>query len=189
MGSNHKPLPLFEPVATPSPLPGKSAATTGVVIRPAEVDDVPAMAAIRAAEWETEAYWERRIGNYLCGELGAQHALPGHAVFVAIREEVVIGFIAGHRTRRHSCDGELEWRDVTAAHRRQGIAGKLVVTLAAWFVEQQALRVCIDVKPENTAARALYAKYGARPLNPHWMFWEDIRVATSTSPTAHPADV
>ena len=150
-----------------------------IVIRPAELPDVPAMAAIRAQAWETQDYWETRIGNYLRGEISAQHALPGHSVFVAIREQEVIGFIAGHRTTRHGCQGELEWIDVVKAHRRQGIAGQLVVTLAAWFIEQQALRVCIDVKPDNLAARGLYAKYGAQPLNPHWMFWEDIRVAIS----------
>jgi ribosomal protein S18 acetylase RimI-like enzyme len=151
-----------------------------VMIRPAEVSDVPAMAAIRAQEWETQAYWETRIGNYLRGEIDAQQALQGQAVvFVAVREGAVIGFIAGHRTRRHGCQGELEWIDVVAAHRRQGIAGQLIVTLASWFVEQKALRICIDVKPTNTAARALYAKFGARPLNPHWMVWEDVRVAVS----------
>jgi ribosomal protein S18 acetylase RimI-like enzyme len=151
-----------------------------IIIRPAELSDVPAMAAIRAQEWGTQPFWEERIGNYLRGAIAAQHALPGHAVFVAIREQAVIGFIAGHRTTRHGCQGELEWIDVVNAHRRQGIAGQLIVTLAAWFIEQQALRVCIDVKPENTAARGLYAKYGARPLNPYWMFWEDIRVAISS---------
>jgi ribosomal protein S18 acetylase RimI-like enzyme len=150
--------------------------TPSVIIRRAEERDVPTMAAIRAAEWETEAYWQRRIGNYLRGEIGAQHALPGHAVFVADLDGAVVGFVAGHRTTRHGCQGELEWIDVVAAHRRQGIAGRLIVTLAAWFIEQQAVRVCIDVKPENTAARGLYAKFGARPLNPHWMFWEDIRL-------------
>jgi ribosomal protein S18 acetylase RimI-like enzyme len=176
-GSNRKRLPLFDPAIAPIPGPGKSAATAPLVLRAAEVDDVPAMAAIRAAEWETEAYWQRRIGNYLRGELGAQHALGGNAVFVASLDADIVGFIAGHRTTRHGCDGELEWMDVAGAHRRQGIAGQLIVTLAAWFVEQQALRVCIDVKPENAAARGLYTKFGAQPLNPHWMFWDDIRVA------------
>lgn len=157
-------------------------ATAGaVMIRAAEASDVSAMAAIRAQVWETQAYWERRIGCYLRGEIGAQHALQGHAaVFVAIREGTVIGFIAGHRTTRHGCQGELEWIDVVATHRRQGIAGQLIVTLAGWFVERKALRVCIDVKPENTAARGLYAKFGAQTLNPHWMVWEDVRVALST---------
>ena len=135
------------------------------------------MAAIRAAEWETQAYWEKRIGAYLEGNVSAQHAVPGHAVFVADVEGEVVGFVAGHRTTRHKCQGELEWIDVVAAHRRRGIAGRMVVRLAEWFVQQQALRVCIDVKPENSVARGLYAKFGARPLNPYWMFWEDVGVA------------
>ena len=99
------------------------------------------------------------------------------AIFVADLEGAVVGFVAGHRTTRHGCQGELEWIDVVAAHRRRGIAGKMVVALAGWFVERQALRVCIDVKPENLVARGLYSKYGARPLNPYWMVWDDVRVA------------
>ena len=161
-----------------------------VMIRAAEACDVSAMAAIRALEWETQAYWERRIGNYVRGEIGAQQALQGHAAaFVAVREGTVIGFIAGHRTTRHGCQGELEWIDVVAAHRRQGIAGQMIVKLAGWFVEQEALRVCIDVKPENTAARGLYAKYGAQPLNPHWMVWEDVRVAVVVQRVLLPSGV
>ncbi len=150
--------------------------TETVLIRPAEPRDVPAMAAIRAAEWETQAYWEKRIGAYLAGNISAQHAVPGHAVFVAEVEGKIVGLVAGHRTTRHQCQGELEWIDVVAPYRRRGIAGRMVVTLAGWFAEQQTLRVCIDVKPENSVARGLYAKYGARPLNPYWMFWEDIGV-------------
>jgi RimJ/RimL family protein N-acetyltransferase len=151
--------------------------TGTVLIRPAEERDVRATAAIRAAEWETQAYWEKRIGAYLAGNISAQHAVPGHAAFVAEVADEVVGFIAGHRTTRHECQGELEWIDVVAPYRRRGIAGRMVVTLAGWFVEQQALRVCIDVKPENSVARGLYAKFGARPLNPYWMFWEDVGVA------------
>jgi ribosomal protein S18 acetylase RimI-like enzyme len=151
--------------------------TVPVTIRRAEERDIPAMAAIRAAEWETQEYWERRIGNYLRGAIAAQHALPGYAAFVADLDGAVVGFIAGHRTTRHGCQGELEWIDVVQAQRRQGIAGQMVVRLAAWFIEQQALRVCIDVQPKNLVARGLYAKFGARPLNPHWMIWDDVRVA------------
>ena len=146
------------------------------MIRPAGERDVPAMAAIRAAEWETQPYWEKRIGAYLAGSISAQQAVPGHAVFVAEAADEVVGFVAGHRTTRHQCQGELEWIDVVASHRRRGVAGRMVVTLAGWFVEQQALRVCIDVKPENLVARGLYGKFGARPLNPYWMVWEDVRV-------------
>ena len=34
-----------------------------IEVRPAEPADIPAMAAMRAEEWETEAYWRARIGH------------------------------------------------------------------------------------------------------------------------------
>ena len=45
--------------------------------------------------------------------------------------------------------------------------------MGAWFVEQNAVRICVDVQPQNIAARKLYARCGAQPLNLHWMVWED----------------
>jgi GNAT superfamily N-acetyltransferase len=134
------------------------------------------MAAIRARVWETEAYWLRRIGGYLSGEISPGQALPARAVFVAEDNGAVVGFVAGHRTQRHKCKGELEWIDVISECRGRGIAGRLLNTIADWFVSQNALRVCVDVAPQNAIARGLYAKHGAVPLNPHWMVWEDVRV-------------
>ena len=146
-----------------------------VVFQAAEDRDLDAMAAIRAREWETEAYWKRRIGGYMAVELSPQHALAARAVFVAVDDGEVVGFVAGHRTRRYACDGELEWINVASEQRGHGIAGQLLAVMARWFVEQQALRVCVDVEPKNTVARRFYTRYGAEPLNPHWMVWEDIR--------------
>ncbi len=145
-----------------------------VVFRPAEDGDLDAVAAIRAREWETEAYWKRRIGAYMMGEQSPQQALPSRAVFVAVDDGAVLGFVAGHRTRRYGCDGELEWINVAPEQRGRGIAGQLLVVMAHWFVEQKALRVCVDVEPGNSVARGLYAKYGAVRLNDHWMVWEDV---------------
>jgi GNAT superfamily N-acetyltransferase len=145
------------------------------VFRPAEDGDLDAMAAIRAREWETEAYWKRRIGSYISVEQSPQHALPTRAVFVAVDDGQVVGFVAGHRTRRYGCDGELEWINVAPEQRGRGIAGQLLVVMAAWFIEQGAFRVCVDVEPGNTVARGLYARYGAERLNNHWMVWEDTR--------------
>jgi GNAT superfamily N-acetyltransferase len=147
-----------------------------VEIRPAVDQDIAAMAAIRSQAWESEAYWLSRIGKYLEAEQSPQHALEPRAAFVAVDAGVVVGFVAGHRTRRYECDGELQWIDTAQGHRRRGIAGALLDTVAAWFVEQNALRVCVNVVPENFAARGLYTKYGARPLNENWLVWEDIRV-------------
>jgi predicted GNAT family acetyltransferase len=69
----------------------------------------------------------------------------------------------------------LQWINVAEQRRRSGIAGMLLATIAAWFVQQDALRVCVNVDPKNLAARRLYVKYGARSLNDQWMVWEDTR--------------
>lgn len=159
---------------------------TPAIIRPADAADVPAMATIRAAEWETQAYWERRIAGYLEGTHHPQHALSERAVFVAEEDGAVAGFVAGHRTQRLGCDGELEWINVAAAHRGRGIAEQLMVAMARWFVEQHAFRICVNVAPENARAVALYTKFGAQPLEKFWMVWPDIRVAFTPADSAEP---
>jgi GNAT superfamily N-acetyltransferase len=144
-----------------------------VTIRPVEPADIPAMAAIRAAEWETDAYWRDRIGRYLSGKQSPQQALAERAAFVAVEDGRIVGFVAGHRTRRLGCDGELQWINVESSSRGQGIAGGLMDAIGAWFVGHGVLRVCVNVEPENGAARRLYSKHGAQRLNNYWMIWED----------------
>jgi ribosomal protein S18 acetylase RimI-like enzyme len=145
-------------------------------VRPVEDADIASMAVLRAREWETKAFWESRIGRYLRGEHSPQKALPARTAFVADDHGAVVGFVSGHRTRRYGCDGELQWINVASEHRRRGIAGTLLGTMADWFVQQQAPRVCVNVDPKNAAACGLYKKYGAQLLNEHWLVWNDIRV-------------
>jgi ribosomal protein S18 acetylase RimI-like enzyme len=147
--------------------------------RRATLADVPALAAIRAAEWETQAYWEDRIRGYMLGEKNPQKALPQRVVIVAARADGVAGFIAGHLTRRFDCDSELQWIDVVDGARRQGIATELLRKLARWFVEQGARRVCVDVDPANAAGRAFYGRHGAVAMNTHWLAWDDITTVAS----------
>jgi ribosomal protein S18 acetylase RimI-like enzyme len=142
----------------------------------ADRSDIPAMARIRAAEWETEAYWNGRISGYLDGEIHPQHALKPRVIYVASEGDSLVGFIAGHLTRRHGCDGELEWINVIPERRASGIAAELLRLSAAWFVEHQALRICVDVDPANTAAQRFYRRHGAETLKPHWLVWNDIKV-------------
>lgn len=150
-----------------------------IALRPFEHVDLPAMAAIRAQEWETETFWAHRIGLYLSGEHSPRQALPARAAFVALDGAELVGFVAGHRTRRRACDGELQWVNVARERRGQGAAGKLIGRIGEWFVEQNACRVCVNVAPGNTAARTLYARHGAQPLDEHWMIWEDSRAMSA----------
>lgn len=78
-----------------------------VILRPVERTDITRMAELRAQTKGTESFWIDRIYQYLRGEHSPQHALADRSAFVAVEERNVVGFVAGHRTRRFHCDGEL----------------------------------------------------------------------------------
>ncbi len=154
-----------------------------VILRVVEEADVPSMAAIRALEWGTETFWTDRIGRYLSGQHSPQRALPARTAFVAIDGSDLVGFVAGHKTRRLGCDGELQWINVVKERRGLGVAAGLMTMISTWFAAQGVRRICVNVDPANLAARRLYAKHGAEVLNEQWMVWDDPRVM-GTSPDA-----
>jgi ribosomal protein S18 acetylase RimI-like enzyme len=141
------------------------------------------MAAIRAREWQTAEFWTASIGDYLAGTRSPQKAMPDRAVWVALEDHAVVGFVAGHLTTRFGCQGELQWINVLSEHRGKGIAGSLMNNMLEWFRHQNAFHICVDVEPQNSAARALYASYGAVPLSDYWMHWRDLRQMSLLPPT------
>ena len=144
--------------------------------RLAEKSDVPAMACIRAAEWETEEYWRGRISGYLDGELHPQHALIPRVGYVALEGESLVGFIAGHLTRRYACEGELEWINVVPERRGTAVAWEL---LRFWPLGLSNRRHHGSVWMFNLPtqfARWFYTRHGAEKLNAHWMVWNDIGI-------------
>ena len=145
-----------------------------VVYRQVERNDLPAMARIRAANAGTEAHWFTRISDYLDGKHRPQQALMLRVIFVAVDNDSLIGFVAGHLTRRHGCDGELQWIDVVPQWRGGGVASELLRQMASWFVEQNACRICVNVDPANARARRFYQRHGAAVLNEHWLVWDNI---------------
>ena len=154
----------------------------GVHFRRADLRDVPALARLRR-EGEAGGASEDRMRRYLEGEHHPQQALPPRAMWVATDGESPIGYIAGHLTRRFGCSGELQWIYVVAEHRGTQVAPELLRLLAAWFVEQDALRVCVNVG--DTRAGRFYKRHGAVTLSQHWLVWDDIRsvVASPVYPT------
>lgn len=149
-------------------------------IRPATENDMPHLASIRARAWQTEQFWAERIGGYLRGFYSPGKAERRRAIFVAIEEDSIAGFVAGHGTRRFTCEGELQWIDVVWEFRRRGIARALACQMGAWFVQQNIARVCVNVAPENEPARRLYASLGAQQLNLYWMLWPDVAAMQSS---------
>jgi GNAT superfamily N-acetyltransferase len=149
-------------------------AGSGIKYRESTESDIPAMARLREEHWGAEEYWTTRIAGYLRGDVHPQQALPPRIACVATVDDQVVGFIAGHLTRRFGCDGELEWINVTSAYRGSGIATGLLHQLAAWFVKQEALYICVNCAADNTTAQHFYRRNGAVPLSDHWLIWKDI---------------
>lgn len=149
-----------------------------IAYRLIERSDIPGLARIRAAEWGSEDYWITRITGYLDGVVNPQKALAPRVIYIAEQAGVIIGFIAGHLTQRYNCDGELEWINVAPESRGSAVASKLFRLLAAWFVEQKAARICTNCAPDNAPALRFYTKHGAKPLNEHFLVWDDIGVSS-----------
>ena len=145
-----------------------------VVVRSGEENDIARMASIRAAESQDMFFWSDRIARYLSREHSPEHALQSRAFFVAVDEEVV-GFVAGHLTRRFGCQEELQWINIAVDRRGSGVARALITRIGAWFVEQEANRVCVNVDFRNVLARRLYSSCGAQILDKNWMVWDDSR--------------
>jgi len=156
----------------------KCHAATPIQYRQAERSDIPHMARIWGIEKGEGGTSEERMTAYFDGLLHPQHALPHRVIYVAHEDDALIGYTAGHLTRRFGCDGELEWLYVIPERRRCGIASGLMPQLAAWFGLQNASRVCVNVAGWNTVAIQFYAKHGAEAMKPGWMLWNDITTAS-----------
>jgi RimJ/RimL family protein N-acetyltransferase len=82
---------------------------------------------------------------------------PEAASFVAVSGGAIVGHI-GMTVRR---PGLLELGMMVAAGRRgQGIGGALLSAALAWARGTPAYKITLEVFPDNTAARALYRKFG-----------------------------
>lgn len=147
---------------------------TPIRYRQAQGSDVPHMARIWGIEKGEGGTSEERMIAYFEGRLHPQKALLPRVIYVAEEANAMIGYIAGHLTQRYDCDGELEWIYVVPERRRGGIASGLMPHLAAWFRQQNAASVCVNVAGWTTVAIHFYAKHGAAPMKPGWMLWTDF---------------
>jgi GNAT superfamily N-acetyltransferase len=155
--------------------------STSIQYRQAQRADIPRMAAIWAVEKGEGGTSEERMTAYFDGLHHPQHALAPRVIYLAEEGDTMIGYIAGHLTRRLACGGELEWLYVIPARRRAGVASGLMPHLAGWFKQQNASRVCVNVARSNTVAHRFYARHGAEPLNQYWLVWSDFAASVEKS--------
>ena len=144
-----------------------------ILYRTALESDIPSLARLRTLNRGTIEGWAPYIKGYMNGMTNPQKALSPRIVHVAMDDNEVVGWIAGHLTRRLGCDGELQWIDVDPGYRRKGIASELAKVLAKWFAEQNAKKICVD---PGSDARKFYAANGAENLNQHWTYRNNITI-------------
>lgn len=115
---------------------------------------------------------------YMRREYHPQKAKDPWIVYVAIVDEEIVDFIAGHLTERYDLEGELQSIYILPKHQRQGLGTQLVITLAEWFKKWDTKEVSVGYKG---GSEGFYIKLGAR-LNEHgWLVWDNFLICCSNN--------
>ncbi len=121
-----------------------------VTVRPATPDDVPAVAALEAANLGPDAW------SFGLVEEGVRGALPTIRYLVA----EVDGEVVGHAVASIVADiAELQRIAVDPAHRRRGLATALLDAVLAAATVEGADRLLLEVRETNTGAIGFYATH------------------------------
>ena len=146
----------------------------GIQFREATTADVTAMAQCGVDD-PVDGVADSRMGAYFDRQQHPQQALLERVGYVALANNDLIGYIAGHLTTRNGCEGEVQFLYVGIKYRRRGIATSLVQLLAQWFQSQEAHKVCVPIAADSpAAAKPFYESLGASPLKKYWYAWDDI---------------
>jgi GNAT superfamily N-acetyltransferase len=158
--------------------------STAIGLRVVTEADVSAISECRLRDPEGGPA-DPRMAAYFRGEHHPQRALLPRTGYAAFIEGTLAGYIAGHLTTRHGCEGEVQYLFVASPFRRRGVASALLRSLAAWFRDRGAKRVCVSLDAESPAAQPFYRALGAHPLSPErklWYIWDDIGVLLKGAP-------
>lgn len=127
----------------------------GAIVQVADLRVAPAPDAEAVVDDHASDAWLRHYGR-VCDPAAARAVLEGPSTVgfvsiddVAIGRVVVTGEWAG-----------LAAVEVDPAHRRRGLARRIVDTSLAWAAERGADKVYLQTMRDNAAALALYAPYG-----------------------------
>jgi len=143
-------------------------------LREATAADIVAMARCQLDD-PVNPVADSRMAAYFAGLHHPQRALLARVGYVALVNEKIVGYIAGHLTTRHGCAGEVQYLFVSPDYRRRGIATELFRRLAKWFQAQAAQHVCVALADDSPKeAMPFYESVGACPFKKYWYAWEDV---------------
>lgn len=132
-----------------------------MIVRAATEDDVPQIAAIEASV-DARAWSLAQVQAHLAHPLGQTwvasnpQAVIAHVLARAVTDEVEIITVATHRE-----------------HRRQGVARALLGALLSRWRADASAQVYLEVRPDNTAAVALYTALGFAPVGRRPGYYRD----------------
>ena len=136
-------------------------------IRPFQADDREAVLALAprltegVASWRDGAAVAAAVRGWIDSSI-ASAARPGHAMFVAVTGERVVGVVTvGERSHfTGQVDGYVGELAVAADVLRQRIATQLMAAAEQWASERGLTFITLDTGAANTAARQFYAARG-----------------------------
>jgi ribosomal-protein-alanine N-acetyltransferase len=122
-----------------------------MLIRPATVADISSLMAI-AGESASAGHWTEK--QY---EVALTSLHPQRVVLVLEDSGAILGFAVAAEVAR---EWELENIAVAASAHRHGFADRLLQALLDELGKREAQLIHLEVRASNTAARALYEKWG-----------------------------
>lgn len=135
-----------------------------MTVRRATSDDVAAIAELERANLRQDAWSEGLVRHGVEGELPTIHYL------VAERD----GTVVGHAVASIVADlTELQRISVVEEHRRSGLATRLLDAVVAEAERHHAERVLLEVREDNAAAIAFYARQGFVEIDRRRAYYAD----------------
>jgi [ribosomal protein S18]-alanine N-acetyltransferase len=139
------------------------------VIRPAEADDGPAIAALERAAFGPDAWSDALVFEGLGGQI------PGALYLVATGHSVdAVDTLVGYAAASLFADvSELQRIAVAPTERRTGVATALLERMEEEARLRYSERLLLEVREDNAAACAFYAARGFRELDRRPRYYAD----------------
>ncbi|HWJ68261.1 MAG TPA: ribosomal protein S18-alanine N-acetyltransferase [Nocardioides sp.] len=143
-----------------------------LLVRAAAEPDIGVITALEAGSFPLDPWSENLVGQ------GVRGQSPTVTFLVAESDGAFAGYAAVSVV---DVDAELQRIAVDPDRRRGGVASALVDAVRTLAAEQGAQRLLLEVREDNEAARALYARHGFGELGRRQRYYRDGTTAVVLS--------